>query len=69
MSLVNDPVPVPSVVLVGKATVGFADVFQHTPLTVTAEPPPDVKLPPLEAVIEVMEDGVVVATAGRVVSS
>jgi len=39
-------------------------VLQHTPLTVTVAPPSDVTFPPLEALFEVIEDGVVVVTVG-----
>jgi len=68
MLLVNDVAPVPSSVRL-LLVVGLGDVLQHTPFSVTEEVPPDAKLPPPEAVVEVMEDGVVVATAVRVVSS
>ena len=49
--LVNVPVPVPSVVLVLNAIVGFADVFQHTPRAVTGAFPSLVIFPPLLAVV------------------
>ncbi len=47
--------------------VGFAEVLQHTPLPVARAPPSDVTFPPLAAVVEVMEDGVVVVTVGVIV--
>ena len=50
------PVPVPSVVFVDKATVGFGVVLQQTPRTVTAAPPSLITLPPLVAVVVVMAD-------------
>ena len=59
------PVPVPSVVWLS-ALVGFADVLQHTPLAVTADPPLEVTLPPLSAVVEVMLDTTVVVIVGAV---
>ncbi len=52
--LVNVPVPVPLVVLKFEI-VGFADVAQQTPRTVTDVPPSDVTLPPLVAVVVVIE--------------
>ena len=66
--LVKVPVPVPSEVWLSEV-VGFADVLQQRPLSVTDAPPSEVTFPPLEAVVEVMEEGVVVVIAGRVVSS
>ena len=64
MLLVKVPSPDPSVVLVGKAIVGLAEVLQQTPLAVTDAPPSDVTLPPLEAVVVVMDDRAVVVTEG-----
>ena len=67
MELVKIPVPVPSVVLVGKAMVGFAVVLQQTPRAVIAAPPSAVTLPPpaaLAIVIAVIE---VVVTVGNAV--
>jgi hypothetical protein len=61
MTLVNAPVPLPSVVL-ASAVVGFAVVLQHTPRAVTAEPPSAVTFPPLAAVIAVIELPAVVVT-------
>ena len=49
--LVNVPVPVPLVVLVLNAIVGFADVFQHIPRAVTNAPPSLDIFPPLAAVV------------------
>ena len=62
---VNVPVPVPSVVLVLKDTVGPELVDQTTPRADIVAPPSDVILPPLLASVEVMEpidDVVKVAT-------
>ena len=66
MALLNIPVPVPSVVLVNKAMVGFAVKLQQTPRVVTAAPASVVMLPPLVAVVMVMavvEAVVIVANA------
>ena len=65
MLLTNEPVPVPSLVF-ESATVGFNDVLQHTPRTVTDEPPSDVILPPEDAVVEVRPDVAEVVIAGKV---
>jgi hypothetical protein len=54
-------VPVPSVVFVVRAIVGFGVVPQTNPLAVTAAPPSDVMFPPLVAVVNAMELTVVVA--------
>ena len=59
------PVPVPLVVLLS-AVVGLAEVLQHTPLAVTVVPPPEVTLPPPDAVVEVIDVIVVVVTVGVV---
>ena len=61
--LVKTPEPEPSVVL-EPAVVGFCVVAQHTPRAVTEEPPSDVILPPLVAVVEVIADGVAVVRTG-----
>ena len=66
MALVNVPMPVPFIVLVDKATVGFAVVLQQTPRAVTAAPPSLLILPPLAAVVDVMEVTAVVVMAGKV---
>ena len=66
MVLVNIPVPVPSVVLVDKAIVGFAAVLQQTPRAVTVDPPSAVMLPPLEAVVVVLDVIAVVVSVGNV---
>ena len=66
--LVNDPVPVPSVnfvVLVVRATVGAELVLQQTPLSVTVAPPSAVIMPPLVAVVEVINDIDVVVSVGN----
>jgi hypothetical protein len=59
IELVNVPVPEPSVVLLF-AIVGFTDVPQQTPRAVTGVPPSFVTLPPLVAVVLVIEDAAVV---------
>ena len=66
MALVNVPMPVPSVVLVDRAMVGLAVVLQQTPRAVTAAPPSSVILPPLAAVVDVMEVTAVVVMDGKV---
>ena len=60
----NIPVPLPSVVWL-LAVVGFEEVFQQTPLTVTVAPPSDVTFPPLVAVVWVIFVTAVVVTVGR----
>ena len=60
MLLVKLPVPVPSTVLVVNAIVGFWLVLQTTPLAVIEAPPSEVILPPLLAVVEVIDETVVV---------
>ena len=67
MALANTPVPVPLIVLVDKAVVGFAVVLQHIPRAVTVAPPSLVTLPPLAAVIIVMAVVVAVVTVGKAV--
>ena len=67
MLLVNIPVPLPSVVLVDKAMVGFAAVLQHTPRAVTVVPPSAVTLPPLVAVVIVIPVASVVVTVANAV--
>lgn len=67
MALVNAPVPLPSVVLVESAMVGFAVVLQQTPRTVTAAPPSLVTSPPLPAVVMVKDDKGDVITVGNAV--
>ena len=61
--LVKGPGPEPSVVL-ELAVEGFWVVAQHTPRAVTAEPPSDVILPPLVAVVEVIAEAAVVVSVG-----
>jgi len=67
MLLIKAPTPVPSVVLVDKATVGFAVMLQQTPRAVTAAPPSVLMVPPLVAVVLVMAVIAVVAMVGIVV--
>jgi len=57
-------VPEPSAVLLF-AVVGFAEVLQQTPRAVTAAPPSAVILPPLCAVVPVMEVTAVVVKVGK----
>jgi len=64
IELVKLPVPVPSMVLLS-LVVGFSDVLQQTPRAVTAAPPSDVTLPPLEALVVVFEDTAVVLKSVR----
>jgi hypothetical protein len=66
IELVNVPIPVPSVVLVDKAMVGFAVVLQQTPRAVTAAPPSVLIVPPLLAVVLVIADIAVVVITGMV---
>jgi hypothetical protein len=54
-------VPVPSVVFVVRAVVGFVAVPHTIPLALTADPPSDDIFPPLVAVVEAMELAAVVA--------
>ena len=65
----NIPVRVPFEVFVVKATVGFEAVLQQTPVARSPDPPFDVTLPPLEAVVwvrlliaVVVKIGIVAAT-------
>ena len=44
--------------------VGLDDVLQHTPLAVTVAPPSEVTVPPLVAVVWVIEEMAVVVTVG-----
>ena len=67
MALVNMPIPLPLVVLVGKAMVGFAVVLQQMPRAVTAALPSAVTLPPLAAVTIVIAVIAVVVTVGNAV--
>jgi hypothetical protein len=67
IALVNIPVPVPSVVLVDKAMVGFAVVLQQTPRAVTVAPPSATTLPPPDAVVIVTDDSDAVVTVGNAV--
>ena len=67
MALVKIPVPVPSVVLVDNAIVGFAVVLQHTPRAVTAAPPSEAILPPPVAAVIVIDDNDAVVTVGNAV--
>ena len=64
IALVNVPIPVPSLVLVNKAIVGLGVVLQQTPRAVTAAPPSVLIVPPLLAVVLVMDDMAVVTIVG-----
>ena len=66
MLLTNEPVPVPSDVLVGREIVGLMEVSQTTPLAVTLASPSEEMLPPLEAVVWVMEEMEVVVKVGEI---
>ena len=65
MLLVKLPVPEPFVVLL-LLVVGFAEVLQHTPRPETLAPPSLVIMPPLVAVVCVIEDTAVVVRTGIV---
>jgi hypothetical protein len=65
MALVNDPVPVPSLVH-APPTVGFSRIAVQTPRAVTGLPPSAVTWPPPLAVAGVREAGRVVVTVGVV---
>jgi hypothetical protein len=67
IALVKAPEPLPSVVLESDV-VGLEDVDQHTPRAVTEALPSLVTLPPPEAELEVMEDGVSVVTVGATIA-
>ncbi len=62
--LEKEPIPVPSLVFVVNEMVGFAEVLQHTPRAVTAEPPLDEIFPPEVADAAVIFDTVKVETFG-----
>jgi hypothetical protein len=64
MLLVNEPVPVPSVVC-GPLTVGLWLVLQHTPRAVTVAPPSEVTSPPQVAVEEALLVATAVVTVGK----
>ena len=63
IALVNTPNPEPSVVWL-PAIVGFKVVAQQTPRAVTVAPPMPDTFPPDEAVVVVIEVGVVVLITG-----
>jgi hypothetical protein len=65
MALEKLPTPVPSVVLLLEM-VGFVDVLQQTPLTVTAVPPSLLMLPPDTADVSVIELMAIVVSVGVV---
>ena len=61
MELINVPVPEPSLVKLLEI-VGLAVVAQHTPRTVTADPPCELMVPPDVAVAAVMAVAAVVVS-------
>ena len=64
MLMINEPVPEPLETLV-LSVVGFGLLLQHIPRSVTSAPPSEVIVPPLMAVIIVIEvASVVVNVAG-----
>ena len=63
--LVNEPVPIPSVVFVVSEIVGLVVVAQTTPLAVMELPPSAVMFPPLVAVEDVID---VAATVAEIVA-
>lgn len=63
MLLAKAPAPVPSVVRL-PAKTGFGEVLQQTPRAVIAAPPSSVILPPLTAVVDVIEVVAVVVITG-----
>ena len=64
-ALAKLPAPVPSVVFVAKAVVGPGVVLQQTPRAVMAAPPSSVMLPPLAAVVDVIDVAAVVVNTGN----
>jgi hypothetical protein len=67
MALVKTPVPVPSLVLVARATVGPVEVLQQTPRAETVSPPSAETFPPLVAAVAVIAEAAVVVRVGVVV--
>ena len=65
IELVKVPVPDPLVVVLF-AVVGFGEVFQQTPLAVTADPPSEVIFPPLVAEFVVIDEAASVERVGTV---
>jgi hypothetical protein len=63
MLLTNVPGPEPLAVF-ESLVVGFVDVLQHTPLTVTDAPPSDVTSPPDVAPVEAIAEIAAVVTVG-----
>ena len=68
IALENGPDNIGSVVLLF-AVVGFADVFQHTPLAVIVAPPSLDIIPPLVAVVYVIDVITVVVKTGTAAGS
>jgi hypothetical protein len=67
IELANIPAPAPSDVLLF-STVAPAEMYQHTPFTVTEAPPSLVTFPPLVAVVCVIAEAVAVVIIGGVIS-
>ena len=65
MELVNTPTPVPSEVWL-PVTTGFVEILQQIPRAVMAEPPSELILPPLKAVVLVIDVTVVVVSVGKI---
>ena len=65
MLLAKTPLPVPSVVWLPLIT-GLGEMLQQTPRAVIAAPPLSVILPPLVAVVDVMDVTAVVVRVGNV---
>ena len=63
--LINVPDPVPSDVLVVRATVGPVAVLQQMPRAVTGAPPSEVMLPPEVTVVEPIVPAAVVVSVGK----
>jgi hypothetical protein len=64
ISLINSPMPLPSVVQLSEI-VGFPEVFQHTPWAVTIAPPLSVTFPPHSAELSVIFESESVASVGK----
>ena len=64
--LLKLPAPVPSLVLVLSAVVGFCEVPHTTPLAVTAAPPSELMFPPPVAPLPVIPLTAVVVSVGVV---
>jgi hypothetical protein len=65
MLIINEPVPVPLEALVLSVVGLFGLLHQHIPRSVTLAPPSEVIVPPLMAVIIVIEVASVVVNVAR----